>query len=162
VGTSGGGTAIVNYLSQALRGEVALDRRIRSVLIVDAPLGTHTAVPGDDIVSEGLGALMASSIKSDVQAGIGQWARAANIVILTVDTWQDVVEHDPLPGVANDDHPVYPQADTPPAPTYPACTSLLCRLVYLPEYLTLGSTWHIYTGSHMASSVRQFIDRYWR
>jgi hypothetical protein len=114
------------------------------------------------MVSEAWDALLASGLKSDVQAGLGEWARAANIVILTIDTWQDVVGHDPLPNVANDAHPAYPQADTPPPPTYPTCPTLLCRLVYLPEYLNLGSTWHIYTGSHMASTARQFIDRYWR
>ena len=36
------------------------------------------------------------------------------------------------------------------------------RSKHLEEFLDLGSTWHIYTGSHMSNSARHFIDEHWR
>jgi hypothetical protein len=158
VGTSAGGAAVFTYLSQAMRGEVAFDGRIRSVLTVDSPLGYQPPFTGDDL----LNGLQAGSMKTDVEPGIGAWAGAAGIAMLTVDTVQDIVGYDPLPGVPNDPDPVYPQADTPPESAYPTCRSLPCQIEHVSEYLDLGSVWHVYTGSHMADSARQFAREHWR
>jgi pimeloyl-ACP methyl ester carboxylesterase len=158
VGTSAGGAAVFTYLSQAMRGEVPLDRRIRSVMTVDSPLGYQPPFTSDDMLS----GLQAGSMKTDVQSGIGEWAKAAGISMLTIDTRQDIVGYDPLPHVANDPSPTYPQGDTPPVSPYPACRSLPCRLEHMAEYLDLGSVWHTYTGSHMAESARQFAREHWR
>jgi len=162
VGTSVGGTAIMSYLSEAMRGEVPFDRRIRSILTVDSPLGTRPPFAPADLVDGLMNGLQASSMRSDLAVGLGEWAQASNIVMLTVDTRQDIVGYDPLPDVANDPNPTYLQSDTPPVSAYLDCGSLLCQLGHLADYLDLGSTWHIYTGSHMANSAKQFIDQHWR
>lgn len=158
VGTSAGGAAVFTYLSQAMRGEVPFDSRIRSVLTVDSPLGYHLPLTPYNLVS----GIQASAMKTDVERGIGEWAKAAGITILTIDTRQDMVGYDAVPNIANDPNPTYPQSNTPPQPPYVGCSSAPCELEYAPGFLNLGSTWHIYTGSHMANSARQFIDKHWR
>jgi len=162
VGTSVGGTAIISYLSEAMRGEIPLDRRIRSVMIVDSPLGTRPPFAPANVVDGLMNGLQASSMRSDVAFGLGVWAEASHVVIFTVDSRQDIVGFDPLPGVANDANPVYLQDDAPPVSAYLKCNSVLCQLGNLADFLDLGSTWHIYTGSHMAISAREFIDEHWR
>jgi hypothetical protein len=165
VGTSAGGAALFSYLSEAMRGDVALDRRIRSVLTIDAPLGYQpplTSDRSDRVLRVVLNGVQASAMKSDVQPGIGLWARAANIALLTIDTQQDIVGFDAVLNVPNDAQPVYSQSDAPRAADYLNCTGVLCRVEHMTEFLDLGSTWHIYTGSHMANSARQFIDAHWR
>jgi hypothetical protein len=158
VGTSAGGAAVFTYLSKAMRGEMPLHRRIRSVMTVDSPLGYQSPFTTDDLLS----GFQAGSMKTDVEPGIGEWAMAANIAILTIDTRQDIVGYDPLPHVANDPNPTYPQSDTPAVSAYLSCWSLPCRLEHMAEYLDLGSVWHIYTGSHMSDSARQFAGEHWR
>jgi hypothetical protein len=158
VGTSAGGAAVFTYLSQAMRGDVPFDRRIRSVMTVDSPLGYQFPFTGDDLLS----GFQAGSMKTDVEPGIGAWAKAAGIAILTIDTVQDIVGYDPLPDVPNDPNPTYSQAGTPPASTYIECRSLDCRLEHMAEHLNLGSVWHVYTGSHMADSARKFAEEHWR
>lgn len=162
VGTSVGGTAIISYLSEAMRDETPLDRRIRSVMTIDSPLGTRPPFAPADLVDGLMNGLQATSMRSDVAFGLGEWAETSNIAMFTVDTRQDIVGYDPLPGVANDANPLYPQSDTPPVSAYLKCDSVLCQLGNLGDFLDLGSTWHIYTGSHMATSAREFIDRHWR
>jgi hypothetical protein len=141
-----------------MRGDVPFDRRIRSVMTVDSPLGYQHPFTGDDLLS----GFQAGSMKTDVEPGIGAWAMAAGIAILTIDTVQDIVGYDPLPGVPNDPNPTYSQAGTPPASTYIECRSLDCRLEHMAEHLDLGSVWHVYTGSHMADSARQFAEEHCR
>ncbi len=158
VGTSAGGAAVFTYLSQAMRDEVPFDGRIRSVMTVDSPLGYQPPFTSGDLLT----GLQAGSMKTDVEPGIGAWASAAGIAMLTIDTVQDIVGYDPLPGVPNDAHPVYRQSDTPPASAYTACKSLPCQIEHMSEHLDLGSVWHVYTGSHMADSAKQFIDEHWR
>jgi hypothetical protein len=162
VGTSAGGSTVISYLSQAMRGEVPMDRRIRSVITVDAPLGHKLQLDWGDVVEGLLHGFQASAMKTDVQSGLGRWAKLAGIAILTVDTEQDIVGYDPLPDVSNDPNPQYRQSEAPPMPTYPNCTSLLCEFGSLAEFLDLGSAWHMYTGSHLADSALQFIDEHWR
>jgi hypothetical protein len=158
VGTSAGGAAVMSYLSRAMRGDAPLDRRVRTVLTVDSPLGFQVPFTEGKI----LDSLQAGIMKSDVEMGIGEWAKAAGIKIMTIDTPNDIVSHDPLPGITYDKTPVYRQVDTPPLPAYPRCYTLGCRAIHLFEMIDLGSTWHVYTGSHMADSARAFVDAEWR
>lgn len=162
IGTSAGGAAVFTYLSEAMRGEVPMDTRIRSVITVDSPLGYSIPFRSGDTVNGLLMGFQASAMKTDMQTGLGKWLRAANIEVLTVDTRQDVVGYDALPDIADDSEPVYAQVDTPTMSAYSICNSLPCQVEHFMEFLDLGSTWHIYTGSHMANSARQFIDDHWR
>jgi hypothetical protein len=148
LGTSAGGAAIFFYLSQALRGNVELDRRVRSGVAVDSPLGFQFPFRAYDFF---LG-VQAGAMKSDVELGIGQWAKAANISLFTVNTPNDVVNHETIPDVPDDNAPVYPQESAPPTPNPDNPI----------ERLTKGSTWHVYTGSHMAESTKEFMEEHWR
>jgi len=149
IGTSAGGAALFFYLSRAIRGDVQLDKRIRSAIAVDSPLGFQFPFRASDLF---LG-IQAGAMKSDVELSIGDWARAANISLFTVNTPNDVVNHETVPDVPDDNAPVYPtESNTPPTPN-PANPL---------EQLTVGSTWHVYTGSHMAESTRQFMEEHWR
>src|SRR6476620_5832309 len=49
IGTSAGGASIFAYLSRAMRGEVALDRRVRSGIAVDSPLGFQFPFRSSDL-----------------------------------------------------------------------------------------------------------------
>jgi hypothetical protein len=159
IGTSAGGASIVTYLSRAMRGEVPLDRRIRSAIIVDSPLGFQPTFTADDVGT----AIQQGAMKADVAMGVGEWAKAAGITLLTVDTDNDIVGHDPVPETLDDPLPVYPeQSDTPPLPVYLTCTALPCQAINLVELFILGSTWHVYTGSHMAEGAKDFIGEHWR
>lgn len=162
VGTSAGGSAVVSYLSQAMRGEVPRDNRIRSVLIIDAPLGYRIRLKAGDIVTGLLSGFQASAMKTDVQSGLGQWVKLADIAILTVDTEQDTVSSDPIPDVTNDSSPKYSQNDAPLMPSFQNCASVPCEFERLGEFLDVGSAWHMYTGSHMSDSAQRFIDEHWR
>jgi hypothetical protein len=148
VGTSAGGASIFSYLGRALRGEVSLDPRVRSGIAVDSPLGFQFPFRSGDIF---LG-IQAGVMKSDIELGMGEWAKAANISLFTVNTLNDIVNHATIPDVPDDNAPVYPQADVPPTPNP---DSIL-------DKLSQGSTWHIYTGSHMADSTREFMEEHWR
>jgi hypothetical protein len=159
IGTSAGGASIFAYLGRALRGDVPLDKRVRSGIAVDSPLGFQFPFRSGDVF---LG-VQAGAMKSDVAAGVGEWAKAANILLFTVNTPNDIVNHETVPDVRNDPAPVYAEEeDTPPKPVYVNCESVFCSAFNIAERLTLGSTWHIYTGSHMADSTQQFMEEHWR
>jgi len=148
IGTSAGGASIISYLGRVLRGEVPLDKRLRSAVAVDSPLGFQFPFRSSDIF---LG-IQAGAMKSDVELGMGEWAKAANISLFTVNTPNDIVNHETIPDVPDDAAPIYPQADAPPTPI-PGDIG---------QALSEGSTWHIYTGSHIADSTRQFMEGHWR
>jgi hypothetical protein len=148
IGTSAGGAAIFFYLSQAIRGNVELDRRVRSGVAVDSPLGFQFPFRSSDFF---LG-VQAGAMKSDVELGIGEWAKAANISLFTVNTPNDIVNHETVPDVPDDNAPVYPPEGAPPTPNPDSPI----------DRLTKGGTWHVYTGSHMAESTRQFMEEHWR
>src|SRR4051812_966597 len=148
IGTSAGGASIFFYLAQVMRGEVELDRRIRSGVAVDSPLGFQFPFRSSDLF---LG-IQAGAMKSAVELNIGEWAKAANISLFTVNTPNDVVNHETIPSVPDDNAPVYPPDSTPPTPNPDSFV----------DKLTKGTTWHIYTGSHIAESTRQFMQEHWR
>lgn len=160
IGTSAGGAAIVSYLGRAMRAEVALDRRVRTAIAVDSPLGFQFPFRSSDVV---LG-IEAGVMKSDVELGIGAWARAINVTLFTVDTPRDIVGHEPISYVMDDSDPIYPGESLPPAPNILDCDglSLPCVPFNVAQWLVLGSNWHAYTGGHMSESVEQFMDEHWR
>jgi hypothetical protein len=148
LGTSAGGASIFSYLGQALRGDVPLDRRVRSAIAVDSPLGFQFPFRSSDWF---LGT-EAGAMKSDVELGIGEWSRAVNLSLFAVNTPNDIVNHETVPDVPEDAAPVYPQESAPPTPAPDN----------IGQKLTQGIPWHVYTGSHMAESTRQFMDEHWR
>jgi hypothetical protein len=158
-GSSVGGSAIISYLSQAMRGEVALDPRVRDVLTIDAPLGFQSPFSLSDLP---LG-LPAGLLKSDVAPGVGEWSGRMGITILSLDTPNDIVGHEPVPGVAHDPAPLYGGPDTPSLPQISDdCRSIFCRLFSFIEILSSRNSWHTYTGDHMSDAARRFIEERWR
>src|SRR5436190_10611715 len=147
IGTSAGGASIFAYLSRALRGEVPLDKRIRSAIAVDSPLGFQFPFRSTDLFT----GIQAGAMKSDVELKIGEWAKAANISLFAVNTPNDIVNHETVPDVPEDAAPVYPAESVPPTPE----SNPMARL-------TQGSAWHVYTGSHMAESTQKFMEDHWR
>jgi hypothetical protein len=148
IGTSAGGASIFSYLGRALRGQITLDRRLRSAIAVDSPLGFQFPFRSGDVF---LG-IQAGAMKSDIEVGIGEWSKAAAISLFTVNTPNDIVNHEVVPEVPDDPAPVYPDES---APATPIPNNI-------GQALTQGSTWHIYTGSHMAESTQKFMEEHWR
>jgi hypothetical protein len=154
-GTSVGGASIFSYFSQAMRGEVSLDSRLRDAVVVDAPLGFQFPLTADNLWS----GIAAGFVKSDVQPGLGAWARRQGLRLLTVATPDDIVIHDPLPDVPIDAAPQYRNPDTPPrvAPGL-ACRGLPCAIVNVMREFIVRNAWHLYTGGHSPDSVRAFYQ----
>jgi hypothetical protein len=158
-GSSVGGSAIITYMSQAMRGEAPWDPRIRDVLTIDAPLGFQPPFALSDLP---LG-FPAGGMKSDVEPGLAEWARLMDVRVLTLDTPYDILSHEQLPGIAHDPNAFYPGTDTPSKPFIDEnCRSGICQLFSFIEIASRRIGWHTYTGDHLSVPARRFIEENWR
>lgn len=144
LGHSIGAAAILEYLGRAKDGTAKLDRRIRSVVLVDG----HGI---DDVVKR--------------HPGVGEWMFRNGIVGATVDVPYDTSNHASVPGLYNipKDLIFYPGAPPTEIPVNYFCTSdpMACMMGDSTRRLDLAKKWHSWTFFHMAHVTRWIVRGWW-
>ena len=149
-GHSMGGAAVLEYLNRVRRIQINLDKgvlysrdvlrgyqaRLKSAILIDA---ADTAMP---------------------EPGFASWAAHRGITVLDIDTPNDYVDHDPIPGVEHHADK-YDYGD--PLNDYgvPRFATAFDDLA-VPMRNSARKPWHEYTATHMSHTARRLIGTLWR